>query len=191
MIEFIMVKIELRKRDFVWVGLIIVLMFVGLGYAYGGNNPPTMGHSGSEIELSGNTVVDNAFCQKITGNNCGATVVAPYCGDGSCNNGETCSSCSGDCGACVNPGYCGDGNCDSWETCSSCPDCGPCDVEPKPCWSSGTALCALNSCAFGYGPCWSGGCADPSAGNCCSGTYSTSRTNPTGDSTDRGYNWCD
>jgi hypothetical protein len=25
---------------------------------------------------------------------------APYCGDGSCNNGETCSSCSADCGSC-------------------------------------------------------------------------------------------
>jgi hypothetical protein len=25
---------------------------------------------------------------------------ALYCGDGSCNNGETCSSCSADCGAC-------------------------------------------------------------------------------------------
>jgi len=29
----------------------------------------------------------------------------PYCGDGTCNNGETCSSCVGDCGACpVSPG---------------------------------------------------------------------------------------
>jgi uncharacterized membrane protein YgcG len=25
---------------------------------------------------------------------------APYCGDGICNNGETCSTCPGDCGAC-------------------------------------------------------------------------------------------
>ncbi len=27
-----------------------------------------------------------------------------YCGDGTCNNGETCSSCSGDCGTCGSPG---------------------------------------------------------------------------------------
>lgn len=29
------------------------------------------------------------------------TAVPAYCGDGKCNNGETCSSCSGDCGACT------------------------------------------------------------------------------------------
>jgi hypothetical protein len=28
----------------------------------------------------------------------------PYCGDGACNNGETCGSCSADCGACVSSG---------------------------------------------------------------------------------------
>jgi hypothetical protein len=27
--------------------------------------------------------------------------ISLYCGDGTCNNGETCSTCSGDCGACV------------------------------------------------------------------------------------------
>ena len=27
-------------------------------------------------------------------------VIAEYCGDGACNNGETCSSCSADCGTC-------------------------------------------------------------------------------------------
>ena len=28
-----------------------------------------------------------------------------YCGDGSCNNGETCSTCPADCGACPTPHY--------------------------------------------------------------------------------------
>ena len=58
----------------------------------------------------------------------------PYCGDGSCNNGETCSTCSADCGTCQTGGgdtgddsICGDGTCDADETCSSCPsDCGSC-----------------------------------------------------------------
>ncbi|MBN1175880.1 LamG domain-containing protein, partial [Candidatus Woesearchaeota archaeon] len=37
-------------------------------------------------------------------------LIGPFCGDGSCNNGETCSSCSSDCGACL---YCGDGICNN------------------------------------------------------------------------------
>jgi len=50
-----------------------------------------------------------------------------YCGDGICNNGETCSSCQHDCGRCT---YCGDGICDGGETCSSCSqDCGKCKNE--------------------------------------------------------------
>ncbi len=48
----------------------------------------------------------------------------PTCGNGKCDNGETCQNCAIDCGLC--PG-CGDGKCDNGETCSSCPqDCGMC-----------------------------------------------------------------
>lgn len=48
----------------------------------------------------------------------------PYCGDGTCDSGESCSKCEVDCGACP---YCGDGTCDSNETCQSCKsDCGAC-----------------------------------------------------------------
>ncbi|MBU0478728.1 hypothetical protein KKC91_09200 [bacterium] len=51
---------------------------------------------------------------------------SPYCGDGTCNGTETCSSCPGDCGTCPSP-ICGNGVCDAGETCSSCPgDCGSC-----------------------------------------------------------------
>ena len=39
----------------------------------------------------------------------------PYCGDGSCNNGENCNSCSKDCGNC-----CGKGKCDNGENWASC-----------------------------------------------------------------------
>lgn len=47
-----------------------------------------------------------------------------YCGDGFCNKGETCSTCSSDCGKCR---YCGDGKCNNQETCSTCAkDCGIC-----------------------------------------------------------------
>jgi len=58
-------------------------------------------------------------------------IPAPFCGDGICNNAETCSNCSADCGACVVNPFCGDGNCNNAETCSNCSvDCGACVVNP-------------------------------------------------------------
>ncbi|MBN1283968.1 MAG: hypothetical protein JXB47_01075 [Anaerolineae bacterium] len=53
-----------------------------------------------------------------------------YCGDGSCNGGESCSSCPDDCGSC-----CGNGACDNGETYGSCKkDCvpPPPGVDPDP-----------------------------------------------------------
>lgn len=53
------------------------------------------------------------------------TVPDPFCGDGTCNGDETCSTCPEDCGAC--PTVCGDGVCEGDESCSNCPeDCGAC-----------------------------------------------------------------
>jgi hypothetical protein len=50
---------------------------------------------------------------------------ALYCGDSSCNNGESCLNCSADCGECSS--VCGDLVCDSDENCSVCSaDCGGC-----------------------------------------------------------------
>jgi hypothetical protein len=49
----------------------------------------------------------------------------PYCGDGTCNNGETCSSCSVDCGSCPPSGGGGiiscteNWNCTDWTACSN------------------------------------------------------------------------
>ncbi len=51
---------------------------------------------------------------------CAAT---PYCGDGTCNGNETCTTCGTDCGIC--PSYCGDKVCDNDENCGNCSDdCG-------------------------------------------------------------------
>ena len=50
------------------------------------------------------------------------------CGNGQCELGETCRTCSVDCGACP-PAVCGDGKCEDAESCASCPgDCGKCPV---------------------------------------------------------------
>jgi hypothetical protein len=47
------------------------------------------------------TYVMGAFVEKdLTITHLPSDDPSPYCGDGSCNNGETCSSCSTDCGSC-------------------------------------------------------------------------------------------
>ncbi len=87
---------------------------------------------------------------------CGSYVLAvpPYCGNNSCDNGETCSTCPGDCGAC----RCGNGTCDPGESCSSCPgDCGPCaDSCYGRCGGTAPAGCACDAGCSVRGDC----CAD-------------------------------
>jgi len=80
---------------------------------------------------------------------------AVYCGDGICNNGETCSSCSQDCGSCQGGGSGGGGSpsslstsltcveswqCSEWNTCKggkqtrTCTDsnsCGTTNLKPS------------------------------------------------------------
>jgi hypothetical protein len=89
------------------------------------------------------------------------------CGDGVCDDGETCTSCPLDCGFCPK---CGDGTCNADETCASCPqDCGSCEKcgdgfcnDGEDCLScpADCGVCVLKDCqqalicAFG---CFSGG----------------------------------
>lgn len=66
----------------------------------------------------------------------------PYCGDGTCNNAETCTSCSSDCGECPKAvETCGNGNCASTENCSSCSaDCNSCPFPAVNCTDSDSGL---------------------------------------------------
>jgi len=48
------VSFEFKKGDFVWIGLIVVLLCVGFGVAYNsGADPSVMGHSADEIDFGG------------------------------------------------------------------------------------------------------------------------------------------
>ncbi len=91
----------------------------------------------------------------------------PYCGDGSCNNGENCNSCSKDCGNC-----CGNGKCDNGENCSSCKkDCGKCCGNGK-CDNGENCGSCSKDCGdcCGNGKCDNGeNCSSCSkdCGNCC------------------------
>ncbi|UQA62512.1 hypothetical protein [Polyangium aurulentum] len=81
------------------------------------------------------------------------------CGNGACNNGESCMGCPADCGSCA----CGDGKCDG-EDCNSCPtDCGVCADCPHSVCVAGEAL-DRSDCRD---PCVDQTCAQDSG--CCTG----------------------
>lgn len=48
-----MVKIELGKRDFFWMGLIVILLGAGFAYSYGTSDPAVFGHSFGELSDCG------------------------------------------------------------------------------------------------------------------------------------------
>ncbi len=106
----------------------------------------------------------------------------PYCGDGTCDADEDCTSCEADCGAC--PSVCGDGVCDADEDCASCEidcgecqsycgdgtcdadeDCASCEADCGACPSvCGDSVCAddedCTSCSIDCGECPSEVCGD-------------------------------
>lgn len=58
-----------------------------------------------------------------------------FCGDGTCNTGETCDSCEADCGPCVVAAVCGNGEVEEGEACDP-PEAEPPDGAPgeEVCW---------------------------------------------------------
>jgi len=70
-----------------------------------GNGLIDLGEECDDINLAGRTSCGEGFSGTIS---CSASceidysncTLGLYCGDGTCNNGETCSSCSTDCGSC-------------------------------------------------------------------------------------------
>lgn len=97
---------------------------------------------------------------------CGPCSDGSFCGDGTCDTGEDCSSCPVDCGAC--PSSCGDGTCDPGEDCASCEaDCGACNC------GDGQCTAPAEDCASCPADC--GACPAAQCGFCASdGTTSCS-----------------
>jgi len=83
-----------------------------------------------------------------TTTSCSADCTAPACGDGTCHDPETIASCPADC----HP-VCGDAACDPGETTASCPaDCpaAACTVaDPTSC--SGETVCIAGVCENAFG----------------------------------------
>lgn len=92
-------------------------------------NPSTLTYQGSNSPGACDTLSDYVNEQVGVNYRCHRVVLSdgPFCGDGTCNGGETCGSCASDCGACP---VCGDGTCNGTENCSSCAsDCGACTAN--------------------------------------------------------------
>lgn len=90
-----------------------------------------------------------------------ATAELSICGNGACDDGESCASCPGDCGRCTQA-HCGDGTCGRKESCVTCAqDCGACPgCGNKVCDASET--CA--SCSADCGRCGAEFCGNGTCG---------------------------
>jgi len=114
------------------------------------------GESCFSLGFAGGTLVCTGGCLFNTVNCTGGGT----CGDDTCGESESCSTCPTDCGSC-----CGDGTCAGGETCSTCPsDCGGCGGSCGDFVCSGTETCS--SCAVDCGSCCGNGLC--SGGETCS-----------------------
>jgi len=93
----------------------------------------TMSSTGGEVGAYGIT--------DCVGHTCGTGgEIGPYCGDGTCNGAETCTSCSADCGSC--PAVCGNGECEAGETQQNCAE--DCGTPIQTCSQQGGDICLVS-----------------------------------------------
>lgn len=94
---------------------------------------------------------------------------ATFCGDGTCEASELCSTCLKDCGACAPSGSCGNGSCETGEDCASCTkDCGACDAGCVKNANGGCGGCGCEDCVCN-GPDADAYCCDTSWDSICIG----------------------
>ncbi len=107
----------------------------------------------------------DSYCvNEIAQFGCGSCSTGPGCGDGSCDGGETCSSCPDDCGPC------GTGDCCKAQSGPGCQDAAiaacVCADDSYCCSTKWDSVCAGEVTELGCGSCGgTGGCGDGS----CSG----------------------
>ena len=103
-------------------------------------------------------------CDPLSG--CVNDPISLCCGNGTCENGEDCNTCSADCFS-GGGGFCGDGICSGGaEDCFTCPS--DCRCSGRNCNNAccGDGLCAgenVNQCAVDCDPAF----VPPSGGSCC------------------------
>ena len=85
-----MVKIDLEKRDFIWAGLVVVLLGAVFVVAYNSNmdvgTPSVMGHSAGEVDIdvTGDGVADKSLQAAIDAGDLGGGSATQLCGSGVC-----------------------------------------------------------------------------------------------------------
>ena len=143
-----------------------------------------LGYAGGTLACAGNCLYDTSGC---TVSSC----INTYCGNGTCDAGETNCTCPSDCPATT----CGDGCCAGSETCATTAGTninnGECDNDCQTCGPVWTVTFSGTQCVFGFAPpspspcvvlpgspcspvgagCFSGTCYTyGGAWGCCSGT---------------------
>lgn len=127
-------------RRFRWLFMLLVAVWVRLGAPV-----HAFPNDCADVCTSGTTCTETCYPDELAFINGNAitclqwgTYASPCCGDGSCNGGETASSCFSDC-------HCPDGACNAGETTATCPqDC----TDPG---GGGGPGCGNGTCDAGEG----------------------------------------
>lgn len=73
----------------------------------------------------------------------------PYCGDGTCDSGETCTTCAGDCGGCYGAACSSNGQCESGHCYNHPYSCNPHSCNPRFCCGVPYVGCpVVSQCGF-------------------------------------------